>query len=167
MFCKNCGNEIEENVRFCSHCGYNFQIETTTNKIINTDKENKLNAALVLNIVSLVIALTVIFGIPFFTDLVYPMAGDNSDMAMLCSSAMIMAIITSVVGVFVKYALSKRMSNIKCAYIYLIIALITTILTLVGSFFLFPLMVCLIGLIYYVPSTLQIIAAVKFFQATK
>lgn len=40
MFCKNCGKEIEENVKFCPYCGTQITIESHSDeKIVDTKEE--------------------------------------------------------------------------------------------------------------------------------
>ena len=53
MSCKNCGKEIEDNAKFCSNCGFNFESENQAEKVIVSKKRDKLNTAFVLNIIAL------------------------------------------------------------------------------------------------------------------
>ena len=74
---------------------------------------------------------------------------------------------TTIVGVVAKIILSHKASRKGIAYTYLIFTLVTAAFTVAGSIYIFPFMLCLIGLIYYVPTILLVIASVKLLQATK
>lgn len=165
MFCKNCGKEIEDNVKFCSYCGYNFQIETTTEKIISSKMDSKLKVGFTLNFVSLIIALTIFLGASY----VLGQAGidEYTKGFSYALIPMLAVVLTSVLGFYVKTALTKDKTRVSMSYLYLVATLISTILTIIGSIFVFPFMLCFVGLIYFVPAILQIIASTKFFQATK
>lgn len=173
MFCKNCGKEIEDNVKFCSYCGYNFQIETTTNKIINTDKEDKLKVASTLNVVSLIITLCLSFllifmlSIPSFDEVVFTLDIDNNPFMCATIISLILSLITSALGIITKIKLMQSFNNKNWYLIYLCLTILTTISTIIGAVSVIPFFLCLIGLIYFVPNILLIIALTKFHQATK
>ena len=173
MFCKNCGNEIEENVRFCSHCGYNFQIEATTEKVINTDKENKLKVSSTLNVISLIITLCLSFllifmlSIPSFDEVVFIFNIDKNPFMYATIMSLILSFITSTVGIITKIKLIQSFENKNWYLIYLCLTILTTISTIIGAVSIIPFFLCLIGLMYFVPNILIIIALTKFHQATK
>ena len=41
MFCKNCGNKLEEDSKFCNKCGVEIYLENSNSINIRTNKENK------------------------------------------------------------------------------------------------------------------------------
>ena len=71
MYCRNCGNEIKENEKFCSKCGSNLQEETTNtnstniqNSVIDNEnytiaEEYKMDIATVMTIVVISFAIFV------------------------------------------------------------------------------------------------------------
>ena len=175
MFCKNCGKEIDNNSKFCSNCGYNFESENPAEKVIASKKRDKLNAAFALNIIALGVVLAFIVANNVVSD-----ASDSDEFIIYFDElftgrlidvapawTIILTIVTSIVGFIAKVILSNNKAQKGIVYLYLIFTLLTTMFTVIGSVSVFPFMLCLIGLIYFVPAILLIIASVKFFQATK
>lgn len=57
MNCQNCGNEIEENQKFCTNCGANIKVNETKNKIFSFFS-NKRNIAIISVFIILALGLT-------------------------------------------------------------------------------------------------------------
>ncbi len=42
MFCKQCGNKVDDDAAFCAHCGYNLKPEqTVTPEVVDTNVSSK------------------------------------------------------------------------------------------------------------------------------
>ena len=76
MFCSNCGNEIDENVKFCPHCGFNFstnkEAEVPAANDVNINNNPKTNnggcLSQIFSIIGAFIFISIIFNV-FFSDL--------------------------------------------------------------------------------------------------
>lgn len=63
MFCSNCGKEIDENVKFCPHCGFNFSANKET-EVSPVKKENNGGCLTqVFSVIGAIIFIAVIFNI--------------------------------------------------------------------------------------------------------
>lgn len=90
-FCENCGNEIEENTKFCPKCGYN---PDNPNTIVNASQTSR-TAEMVLSIIGGVFGLLGgLFAII--------MSSFSSDLLILGLSAILASIVGIIAGVMVK-----------------------------------------------------------------
>ena len=90
-FCENCGNELEEDTKFCPKCGYNPNHNAS---IVNVPKTSR-TAELVLSIIGGVFGLLGgLFAIV--------MAAFSSELLVLGLSAIIASIVGIIAGVMVK-----------------------------------------------------------------
>ncbi len=66
MYCKNCGNEIKENEKFCQNCGYKNEINFAV-------KENKLSfdsKSFILNLINVLVGtvMTIVGAVMYSND---------------------------------------------------------------------------------------------------
>ena len=60
MYCKNCGNKLNQGEIFCSNCGTRMQNEVTSNQVINKKSNNKLKKILLGLVILVVIIICIL-----------------------------------------------------------------------------------------------------------
>lgn len=67
MYCRNCGKELEENIKFCPECGSNTQM-TTQQVADEKPKKGKGIASMVLGIIAAYFGFSVLASATFYED---------------------------------------------------------------------------------------------------
>ena len=74
MFCSKCGKQIEDDAKFCEHCGAVINTPTIRNEkseqtVITSKKvsvKKEINKPLIITIIAVVIVLIVVIGVSMF-----------------------------------------------------------------------------------------------------
>lgn len=100
MYCKNCGNLIKENERFCSKCGMNVSSSVNSNVVSDTNS-NRSNQrpkkSFIKRYLKLVGCLCLLFFIMTFLQIVLRIMGINNNViSRICS---FIAIVVPIYGI--------------------------------------------------------------------
>lgn len=101
MYCNNCGKEITENVKFCTHCG--AKLEDTSNKPLSSDRNAPISKIGLSKIVGFIpIILMAILGIMFLSTAISRWQGNADAFDWTSDSAKMLGIILhwGIMGVF-------------------------------------------------------------------
>lgn len=180
-YCSKCGNELLDEAVICPKCGCPVDsTEKTSDKLISDKRRSHFSAGLILNNIA---AIGNVIIAAFFTYLLFFDEGEpgSAQQKVVISSEGVtfhpgglpsegwffvwiaLIIATFVVGLLIAKGKKKTLQQLL-GYIYIVL----TIAGLIAMHAAFPnilyLVMCIWGLIFYVPVLLQIIAGIKFLQ---
>lgn len=193
-YCLKCGKDMFDEAVICPKCGCPVESATSNaDKLIKANKRSKFAAATILNIIAFVISLvlcitTVVIGLNYtkpeppagitvtkdiLTGIWYDgsseaekeYAEEMKDYNIRIRNTKILAVIWPVLAISL-LIVGRKAKKKSLVYVYMLIAIVMQL----TIYFLYPdlivLLVCGFGFIWLVPLILEIIASVKFFQAT-
>ena len=180
-FCSKCGNELFDEAVVCPKCG--CPIETNAEK--KNIQHSKINTGMILNNIAFIFNLLIsgyfIHGIYFYTEQVTETESADINITIEAGSGsgnggtpnllffwiwIAFILITFALGIVIKKR-SEKVSIKAIAYLYLLCAIVSIVLMNVALPNLMMLLMCFIGVLFYIPTILQVIASVKFLQGSK
>ena len=170
-YCCKCGNELFDEAVICPKCGC-----PTEGEIKKDNASVKVNTAAILNniafIINLLISIYAIYSVYFEkagsseAKMSVTLSMDADPNSFFFWLWIIFNFVTFAIGLMIK----KRFNSLSgklLPYIYLLSSILSVIFMIIGTPNILILLVCAIGVVFFVPAILQVIATINFLQGTK
>lgn len=181
-YCSKCGNELLDEAVICPKCGCATEPPSShTDKLIAENRRSKLATGSILNNIAAILNI-ILAGV--FTYLLFFYEGEQStpdsnltisgdgtvtlNPGGLPNSGAFFVWVVLIIAIFVVGLLISRIKNKStqklCGYLYIVLTIAALIIMNVAFPNLVALLMCVWGIIFFVPTLLQLIAGVKFLQ---
>jgi hypothetical protein len=176
-YCSKCGNELFDEAIICPKCG--CPVSDSGDSVSKTIRNTKLQSASALNFISFIFHAAIaiylcymLFGDPYGP--ATPLEPGNIYIGFEGDEPRIGWFFIWIIGIICTFILGlmiskkfKTKTDSRLAYGYLFLSILNLLFINLAIPNLVYLVACIIGVIFYIPNILQILAGIRFIQSAK